>query len=36
MAASLATLDILLSQTYRLYQVGKYARALDLITTETS
>ena len=34
MAVSFATFDTLLSQTHRLYQVGKYAQALDLITRE--
>ncbi len=34
MADSPATFDTLLSQTYRLYQAGEYAQALDLITRE--
>ena len=34
MAHGPATFDALLSQTYRLYQAGEYARALDLITHE--
>jgi len=34
MADSPTTFDTLLSQTYRLYQAGDYAQALDLITRE--